>query len=604
MKIGKLSQFKSILLIDYEFFGQPGDRPTPVCLAVRDFRTGTVKRYWQDEFANLSAPPYPIDDQTLIVGYYLGAELSCHLALNWKLPVHLLDLYVEFRCITNGLQLPAGSGLLGALLYFGLDALSAATKEEMRQLILMGGPWNFEDRQRILDYCQTDVDALSLLLPAILEETSLRHALLRGRYIHAVAHIEHFGSPIDVPLFEQLRKRWPDIQGELIEEIDKKYRVFEGRTFKVSLFEKYLLDRQYAWPRHDTGSLKLDEDTFKDMTKRYPELHELHQLKSSLGKLRKNSLAVGRDGRNRTLLSPFSSRTSRNQPGTSEFVFGLSSWMRGLLKPAPGNAIAYIDWSQQEFGIAAALSKDQNMMDAYESGDPYLAFAKQAGAAPPDATKKSHASIRDQFKACVLAVQYGMGEHALALKVGTPPIFARGLLELHRKTYVQFWKWSDSVVDYAILSGSLHTVFGWQLRVSEDPNPRFLRNFPMQANGAEVLRLACCLAVERGIKVCAPVHDALLIEGPANEIEETVKRTQLIMEEASEIVLNGFRLRSDATIIRHPERYCDERGIVMWETVCRLIGADTSAAGQLEDLNLSVGETLPECSSSPVQSIY
>ena len=34
----------------------------------------------------------------------------------------------------------------------------------------------------------------------------------------------------------------------------------------------------------------------------------------------------------------------------------------------------------------AALSGDQLMMDAYRSGDPYLAFAKQAGAAPADAT--------------------------------------------------------------------------------------------------------------------------------------------------------------------------------------------------------------------------
>ena len=48
------------------------------------------------------------------------------------------------------------------------------------------------------------------------------------------------------------------------------------------------------------------------------------------------------------------------------------------------------------------------MMQAYRSGDPYLAFAKQAGAVPSSATKVSHKAVRDQFKACVLAVQYGM----------------------------------------------------------------------------------------------------------------------------------------------------------------------------------------------------
>ena len=76
--------------------------------------------------------------------------------------------------------------------------------------------------------------------------------------------------------------------------------------------------------------------------------------------------------------------------------------------------MAYVDWEQQEFAIAAALSVDRAMSAAYTSGDPYLAFAKQAGAVPPDATKASHKQQRDQFKVCALAVQYGMAERSLA----------------------------------------------------------------------------------------------------------------------------------------------------------------------------------------------
>src|SRR5215510_1346814 len=129
---------------------------------------------------------------------------------------------------------------------------------------------------------------------------------------------------------------------------------------------------------------------------------------------------------------------------------------------------------------------------------------------------------RHQFKACVLAVQYGMGADALALRIGQPPIRARELLQLHRETYRVFWRWSDQMLDYAMLTGSIHTVFGWRVQVPSDPNERSLRNFPMQANGAEMLRLACCLATERGVEVCAPVHDALLVEGPADGIEGVV----------------------------------------------------------------------------------
>src|SRR5258707_14438989 len=102
---------------------------------------------------------------------------------------------------------------------------------------------------------------------------------------------------------------------------------------------------------------------------------------------------VGADGRNRCLLSPFRSRTGRNQPSNTRFIFGPGSWMRGLIVPEPGWGVAYLDWEQQEFGIAAYLSGDPNMIAAYESGDPYLAFAKMAGAVPEWATKESHGEI-------------------------------------------------------------------------------------------------------------------------------------------------------------------------------------------------------------------
>jgi DNA polymerase I-like protein with 3'-5' exonuclease and polymerase domains len=105
-------------------------------------------------------------------------------------------------------------------------------------------------------------------------------------------------------------------------------------------------------------------------------------------------------------------------------------------------------------------------------------------------------------------------------------------------------------------------------------------NFPMQANGAEMLRLACCQATERGIRVCALVHDALLIEAPLDEINEHVAELQTCMREASQIVLGGvLKLGSDAEVVRWPERYMDERGAMMWQTVRRLLEASLSPMG-------------------------
>ena len=566
--MSQLDHFREVWLVDFEFQQPSGERPTPVCLVAREFRSGRLLRLWQDE---LHDPPYPLDSNSLFVAYYASAELGCHLALNWPMPERILDLFAEFRCLTSGLTTPCGSGLIGALTYFGLDGLAASEKEGMRELAMRGGPYTTSERVALLDYCQTDVDALARLLPKMLPTIDLPRALLRGRYMAAAARIEWQGIPIDLPALRTLRDRWETIQDRLIEQIDRNYGVYEGRTFKSDRWAAWLAEHEIPWPRLPSGSLALDDETFRQAARSYPEVAPIRELRASLSRLRLHDLAVGSDGRNRCLLSAFGSRTGRNQPSNTRFAFGPATWLRGLIKPPPGRALAYIDYEQQEFGIAAALSGDKAMENAYLSGDPYLTFAKQASAVPADATKDSHKKEREQYKVCSLAVQYGMGAEALALKLGEPTIRGRELLRLHRETYPVYWAWSDAIQDYAMLHGRLHAVLGWMVHVPPNANPRSLRNFPLQANGAEILRVGCCLATEQGLQVCAPVHDALLIEASCDEIEDAVGHCQRLMLEASEVVLGGFPLRTEAEVVRYPDRYMDKRGKEMWEVVWELI---------------------------------
>ena len=553
----------------------PGERPDPVCLVAWELRSGRKLRLWRSEFG--PSPPYSTGPEALFIAYYASAEIGCHLALGWPKPARILDLFTEFRCRTNGLTTPAGAGLLGALAYYGFDGMATAEKDAMRDLVLRGD-WSDQERKEILDYCEADVVALARLLTPMLRHIDLPRALLRGRYMAAAASIEHNGVPVDVALLQKLRARWSDIQEQLIAEIDRDYGVFDGRTFKADRFAAWLEREDIPWPRLDSGRLDLSDDAFRQAARAHPSVSPLRELRSALSELRLSDLAVGADGRNRCLLSAFRARTGRNQPSNSKFIFGPSVWLRGLIKPPPGYGLAYIDWSQQEFGIAAALSGDPAMLEAYRSGDPYLSFAKQAGAVPLDATRSTHAAKREQFKACVLAVQYGMAPETLAARIGKPPIMGRELLRLHQETYRVFWRWSDAAVDHAILSGNIATVFGWRVSSSPGSNPRFFRNFPMQANGAEMLRLACSLATERGIEVCAPVHDAVLIAAPLYRLDEDVAAMRQVMREASSVVLAGFELNTDVKLVRHPERYADPRGKEMWLRVMELIGeADWSA---------------------------
>lgn len=144
--------------------------------------------------------------------------------------------------MTNGLTTPCGSGLVGALTYFGLDAIDAADKESMRQLALRGGNYSESEKQALLNYCESDVDALARLLPVMLPEIDLAHTLLRGRYMKAAALMEHNGNPIDTDFLTRLQRYWAEIQEKLIAEIDRDYGVFDGRSFKSSRFADWWLN--------------------------------------------------------------------------------------------------------------------------------------------------------------------------------------------------------------------------------------------------------------------------------------------------------------------------------------------------------------------------
>ena len=564
-----------IYLVDFEFHpagGREGNPPVPVCMVVRKWPSGDTSRYGQAELQAMPAAPFPTGTDVLFVAYFASAEMDCFATLGWAYPANLLDLFAEFRCLTNGLRPANGNGLLGALLYFNLPSIGGETKDAMRDLILTGGPWSEVEQSAILDYCESDVVGLAGLLSAMQSKIDLPRALLRGRYMQSVSKMQTNGIPLDVEILNLLTSNWHAIQEDLIVEIDRDYGVYAGRSFKVEQWEAYLMTNDIPWPRLSSGKLDLCDDTFRQMARNHTQVSPIRELRASLSEMRLSNLYVGDDGRNRCLLSPFSASTGRNQPSNSKFIFGPSVWLRGLIRPQPGWGLAYVDWSQQEFGIAAALSQDPVMMDAYRSGDPYLEVAIQAGSVPRGATKDTHKDQREQFKQCVLAVQYGMGEASLAARINQPVARARQLLELHKRTYRKFWTWSDSAVDEAVLGRRLWTVLGWWIYARGEINDRSLRNFPVQATGADMLRVACILLTDAGVRVCAPVHDALLIEAPLEELDAAVATTQALMKQASAIVLDGFELRSDVNTVRYPQRYMDKRGLQMWNKVMPLIG--------------------------------
>ncbi len=579
--------FEEIWLWDFEFVSQPGERPDVVCLAAHEWRSGRTLRLWRDELGE--QPPFRVDGGVLFVSFVANAECACHLALGWPVPANVLDLSPVFRNLTNGRFTPEGKGLIGALRYFGLDAIGSKQKDAMQKRVMKGWPFTPEEREQILRYCYSDVDALVRLLPKVLPEIKLDVALYHGEFAAVSARMEHHGVPIDMEIFPQLADEdtWSAVRDAMVPAIDQQYGVYVRSaagewSFSLERFEAYCALSGIAWPRLESGKFNMKRKIFEDMSKGRPQLEALRQLRHTRDKMRKIKLAVGADGRNRTVLWPFKAKTSRTQPKASQWIFSPAVWLRSLIKPGPGMAVAYIDYSSMEFLIAAVLSDGHYdpvnaMLDMYLSGDPYLSFAKRVGAVPSTATKKSHAEVRDKYKVMLLAVQYGMSSETLAGRLGVSSFEAHEMLNQHRELFAQYWRWSDDWIAHSLQTGVMWTAFGWECRigiVEPTVNARSIRNWPVQATGADILRISCTLAARHGIKLLAPVHDAVLLEAPIERIEADVALMQEIMRRASRIVLNSdsdgpHELRTDAKIVRYPDRYTDKRGKDIWAYVLK-----------------------------------
>ena len=563
--------------VDFEFGTDSNFRPVPICMVAREIFSGDLHRIWLWD-----NPPAtcPIDfTNSLYVAYAANAEMRCHLELGWDMPDCIVDLYAEY-CAKKAGMLPQGKGLLDALSSHGITAITAGEKHDMRALCIRGGPYTEKEQEDILVYCQSDVDATAELFLKMWPQVSQRFspALWRGEYAKAVAKIEANGIPLDIRKLEQLRSAWPQIKDQMIRTVDAHYGVFDRETFKDYKFEEWVERERIDWPRLDSGKLCKKERTFSDMSKREPRVHLLHELRKTLSELRLQDIPVGADNRNHFAVMPYGSKTGRNQPRGKEFIFGGSKWLRYLIRPEPGMALAYCDWSGQEFGIAAYKSGDAHMIEAYESGDPHLAFAKFAGAVPIDATKDNHPEERKIFKVVNLGILMGMGVRGLSMQLGNREARAVQLLRAHKEVFPDYWQWSEDNLNHYLDGHALYGAMDWPLNPSLGTKTTTARNFKLQANGAEMMRLAAIAITAKGIRVCCPVHDAFLVEAPVGEIDEVVESVRESMAEASAVVLGGPQLRTDVDIFRYPSRYEDEDGAAMWGLVNKLANISNAEA--------------------------
>jgi hypothetical protein len=588
--------FKEITVVDFEYEIDGNGLPIPLCMVAdvldENLRHVRTIRLWRGEFG--TAPPFDIGTDTLFVAYSAWAEMTCFKVLGWKFPVHIFDLHTAYLAASN-ILLPYNPDeerkkprkrLSDACRAYGIEGWERVDKETIAKDIGEGN-WRNYGRENVINYCEEDVRMSVLLLRRLLRGNSqfpaagVEHVLHWSNYsAKTISLIQARGIPIDILLWNLVQENKAAVIAALIRQFDPSYGtdtpIFSpDGEWSYERFEKWLLSVGiFAWPRHESGQLIADSDTFRAMYHFHPGIEGIHALRDTLSFIAKATLPIGRDGRNRPSLFPFGTATGRNAHAKS--IFNAHAGMRSFIVFPPDTIGLYLDWRTQEVGIAAHRSGDETLKSDYSGGDIYHALAHTCGFSDdpdPKRWKETNPEKRQRMKTLQLAIGYGMGVPSLARGLGRHPLIASAIIERHRARYPRFWQWRDEVVLNGMLERRIESIFGWPLRITTSPNKRTLMNFPCQSGGAEMLRLAAWRLCEAGIVPVMLIHDGILFELTNRE---QIEHAKAIMRQAGRDVCDGFEIGVDEDQkLLGGARYTDKRPTPkkMWQTIMNALEA-------------------------------
>ncbi len=498
-------------------------------------------------------------------------------------------------------------GLVAAVFKMLNVRLDQEEKDTMRDLILSKDLKLIqENMDDIIRYCESDTKHLVPLLEAInraFVEEGLADfevdQLSRGRYAAATGMCENLGIPINMKLLNKVIEKTPEILEVGKKEVNSFFNFFvpeiqrppitrkNGNVFHYKVtpahkdmgaYQKYIESLSIPnFPKTETGKYKSDKDTLEEWGywKGLESLWKYNKAESSLkwfNKDNKNGFfeRLGSDENVRPFYGPFGTQTGRNAAKAKTFPLAMSSWLRAIVAPKDGYSIIGCDFSQQEVYVAAILSGDRNLLQAYNSGDVYLAFAKQANLVPESATKSSHKLERNLCKSTVLGLQFGMGHAKLKTKLRldsgqeVSDEKTNELIQAHKTVFKDYWKWVKELSEDYKKGNPLITNDGWVL-FCDNLVMTSVRNFPVQANAASITRAAIVACWEKGLKVMCGLHDAIYVI--SQEVEKDTATLEKAMFEATEKILRETKtsMRIDTKVIEHGEIWMEEKGEKDWE---------------------------------------
>ena len=308
-------------------------------------------------------------------------------------------------------------------------------------------------------------------------------------------------------------------------------------TQQVSRWLEALLpaDKRLKWPKTEKSHmLKLRSKIIKDMLPQVPASlrrmlsayllrKDRAKLVSTFGKslVEKVRPETGRVHANLKLCGAVTGRMSASDPNLQQMP--RKKEFRDLFIAPDGHKLIIADYSQIEVRVAALLSKEPALQKAFANGeDIHRATAARMFKLPDQEVTKE---LRRQAKAITFGMLYGIGQKALAARLGVSLTEARTWAQTWQKAYPVLAGWRRTQLSLIRKHRTLKTAGRRRIMFQSLPSPQDCYNYPVQAGAADVLYAALGILDQKlDESDLSPIplnviHDEILLEALAEEAQ-------------------------------------------------------------------------------------
>lgn len=369
--------------------------------------------------------------------------------------------------------------------------------------------------------------------------------------------IEMAGMKVDVSALNSFSEF---VTGEL-ESLSKKIFSIAGREFKINSPKQVgevLRELNIETGRKTaTGQISTSKDILTELAQNYEiaqliiDYRELDKLKATYSDVLPTQIAA--DGRihgklNQTVAA--TGRLSSTEPNLQNIPVRteLGQRIRRAFIPEPGNKLISADYSQLELRILAHITHDEVMLEAYRNNEDI--HRKTAELVFHPKTEEEMKEKRRLAKIVNFGIAYAVEAFGLSQRVGISRTEAKEVIENYYNTYKGVRKFMEETPETAREKGFVTSIFG-RRRYFPSINDRNYSirsraereaiNMPIQGSASDIVKLAM-IRVEKALreegfatKMIMQVHDELLFEAPADEVERVVPVIKREMESAVEL---------------------------------------------------------------------